>query len=400
MAIPTLFCPLGPCNRPTGQHAARAPASPRTNQALHGPRGQDDDNVLQELSYPERRLGLYTDLYQHRAAIESIVSFHMNLSNEQTCSVGEVKEWISGSFNVCIPVYIDGGDNTVPRNVLIRFLLPFKVGETQRPDNANEKLRSETATFIWVRQRIPPPSPYLSHNCPFDQITGYLIMDYIVSTDTAMLSEFWGKLRLDQKRRTNLFRGLSRIILSLAQHPFDRIGSLKIDNDGSIKHTNRPLTLRLHHLENESVPTNIDRDLTFPTSDDYFMDLLSYHDSRLRHAPNLIQNNADGEAQLSTLTIMRALLPHFFYRELRRGPFVLTWTDLHQSNLFVDSDWNIKSLVDLEWTCSLPVEIIHPPYWLTNYTVDQLYLEKYLDAFSEAYSEFINILKKKKKICI
>jgi hypothetical protein len=112
-------------------------------------------------------------------------------------------------------------------------------------------------------------------------------MDHVGSTDTVMLSESWDKLRHDQKRRTDLFRGLSQIILSLARLPFDRIGSLTIDDQGILKHTNRPLTLRLHHLENETVPTNIDRDLTYSTSDSYFMDLLSYHDSRLRHAPKL-----------------------------------------------------------------------------------------------------------------
>ncbi|GAB1200703.1 hypothetical protein APSETT444_010079 [Aspergillus pseudonomiae] len=223
-------------------------------------------------------------------------------------------------------------------------------------------------------------------------------MDHVGSTDAMMLSESWDKLRHDQKRSTNLFRGLSQIILSLAQSPFDRIGSLTIDNQGFIKHTNRPLTLRLHHLENESVPTNMDRDLTYSTSDSYFMDLLSYHDSRLRHAPNSIRDKADGEAQLSTLTIMRALLPHFSCRDYRRGPFIMTLTDLHQSNLFVDSDWNIKSLVDLEWTCSLPVEMLHLPYWLTSRGVDQLYNGEHLDAFSKVHAEFMNVFEEEEQV--
>jgi hypothetical protein len=34
---------------------------------------------------------------------------------------------------------------------------------------------------------------------------------------------------------------------------------------------------------------------------------------------------------------------HFLYR----------LTDLHPSNIFVDSDWNIKYVIDLEWACSL-----------------------------------------------
>ncbi|KAL3455738.1 hypothetical protein BJX64DRAFT_281883 [Aspergillus heterothallicus] len=300
----------------------------------------DDDNVLQELSYPERRLGFYT------------------------CRVGEVKEWIAGSFNVCVQVDIDGQDHNAPKRVLIRFPLLYNIRQNcpsipiprlrvfafaQGPCFAAIEHTSIFSRLKWYIYRVvssifryPHRPPYLSRNCPFNLTTGYLIMDH---------------------RRTTLFRGLSQIILSLAQKPFGRIGSLTINNQGIIKHTNRPLTLRLHHLDNESVPTNMDRDFTYSTSDSYLMDLLSYHNSRLRYAPN---RNKAGEAQLSTLTIMRALLPHFSYRDYRRGPFIMTLTDLHQSNLFVDGDWNIKSLVDLEWTCSLPVEMLHPPYWLTS----------------------------------
>ncbi|RAH59988.1 hypothetical protein BO85DRAFT_467618 [Aspergillus piperis CBS 112811] len=357
----------------------------------------DDDNVLQELSYPQRRVDFYT------------------------CRVEEVKDWISGSFNVCIPVVIDGQDGRTSKKVLMRFPLPYRVGESQQPGNSDEKIRCEAATYIWTRQNCPsisipqlwgfafaqgPCFTAIQHTSIFSRLkwylhrvlsplfglkTGYLLLDHVGSSDAVMLSESWDRLRHDRKRRANLFRGLSQIILSLAQFPFDRIGSLTIDNHGIVKLTNRPITLRLHHLENESVPTNMDRDLVYSTNDSYYMDLLSYHDSRLRHVPNSIRDKADGEAQLSTLTIMRALLPHFSCRKHRRGPFIMTLTDLHQSNLFVDSDWNIKSLVDLEWTCSRPVEMLHPPYWLTSRGVDQLYEGEHLDAFSEIHAEFMEV---------
>ncbi|RDW68765.1 uncharacterized protein DSM5745_08525 [Aspergillus mulundensis] len=366
----------------------------------------------------------------------------MNLNKRQTCRVGEVKDWISGSFNVCIPVDIDGQDGNASKRVLIRFPLPYKVGESQHPGNADEKLRCEAATFIWIQQNCPsvpiprlwgfafaqgpcftaiehipflgrlkwyfhrvvssvfgypPRSPYLPRKCSFSLTSGYLLMDHVGSTGTAMLSESWDKLRHDRARRTNLFRGLSRIILSFAQFPFDRIGSLTLNDQGIITLTNRPLTLRLHHIENEAVPTDIDRDLTYSTSDSYFMDLLSCHDSRLRHAPNSIRDKADGEAQLSTLTIMRALLPHYSCRNYRRGPFIMTLTDLHQSNIFVDSDWNVNALVDLEWACSQPVEMLHPPYWLTSRGVDQLYKGEHLDAFSKVHAEFLGIFEEEEQ---
>lgn len=122
----------------------------------------DDDNVLQELSYPERRVEFYVYLYQHRTVIESIVSYHMNLNKKQTCRVEEVKYWISGSFNVCIPVVIDGQDGRTPKRVLMRFPLPYKVGESQQPGNSDEKLRCEAATYIWTRQNCPSiPIPQL-----------------------------------------------------------------------------------------------------------------------------------------------------------------------------------------------------------------------------------------------
>ena len=45
---------------------------------------------------------------------------------------------------------------------------------------------------------------------------------------------------------------------------------------------------------------------------------------------------------------MKALLPYFSNKELREGPFLYRLTDLHPSNIFVDSDWNVKFVIDLE----------------------------------------------------
>ncbi|OOF98994.1 hypothetical protein ASPCADRAFT_162880 [Aspergillus carbonarius ITEM 5010] len=403
----------------------------------------DDDNVLQELQYPERRIQFFTYLFMNRSAIEAIVSHHLGLKGKQTCRIGEVKEWISGSFNVCIPVYIQPCSTNASKRVLIRFPLPYKVGEFQRPGNAEEKLRCEAATFIWIQENCPsipiphlwgfgfadghhltaiehiplfprliwytrrllssifgylPPGRYVNRPAPESLQTGYLIMDYVEPTEGVMLSQSWESLRHDKCRRNNLFRGLSRIILSLAQTPFTQIGSLTLDTNGVIKLTNRPLTLRLQHLENECIPTSIDRDLTYSTTDAYLLDLLACHDSRLRHSPNSVRDEFDGQAQLSILTIMRALLPHFTSRDLRRGPFVLTLTDLHQSNIFVDGDWNVKYLVDLEWTCSRPAEMLHPPYWLTSRGVDQLEKGEHLDAFRDIHSEFMDVFEEEERL--
>ncbi|KAJ6188521.1 hypothetical protein N7519_003429 [Penicillium mononematosum] len=93
---------------------------------------------------------------------------------------------------------------------------------------------------------------------------------------------------------------------------------------------------------------------------------------------------------------MKALLPHFSNKELREGPFLFRLADLHPSNILVDSDWNIKFVIDLEWVCSLPAETLHPPYWLTGCSVDEL-TEEHLETFSKAYEEFVGVFEEEEK---
>ncbi|KAL2869521.1 uncharacterized protein BJX67DRAFT_392056 [Aspergillus lucknowensis] len=360
---------------------------------------EDDGNVLLELSYPENRIQFYTYLLLHRNEIESIVSFHLGLSGKQSCRLGEVKEWLSGSFNVCIPVYVGNWKEDTPR-VLIRFPLPYK-----------ENCRSIPLPHLWGFGFADGVSLTAIETAPLISRLMWRFRWFVSSflrkplacryfPYGAMLSETWDELRHDETRRNNLFRGLSRIILSTTQCRFDRVGSLTINNQGFIRLTNRPLALCLQHLENESIPTNIGREITYAATDAYLSDLLECHNLRVRHAPNSIRDEFYGQAQLSALTIMRAILPHFTRRDLGHGPYVLSLTDLHQSNLFVDDDWNIKYLVDLEWTCSQPVEMLQPPYWLTSRGVDQLQKGEHLNAFSNMHTEFTDTLEDEEQLSL
>lgn len=221
-------------------------------------------------------------------------------------------------------------------------------------------------------------------------------MEYVGNSEIQILSRTWDTERHDEAKRKNLFRDLSRIMLSLSQNPLPHIGSWTHDSNGVLRLSNRPLTLRYHQLENGGIPTNIDRGMTYPTADTYYLDLLSYHDSRIRHQPNSILDPDDGRAQMARLTIMRALLPHFTHRELREGPILYRLTDLHPSNIYVDSQWNIKKVIDLEWTCSLPAETSRPPYWLTGRPIDFLTGE-HLNNFKKAYEVFVDTFKEEER---
>ncbi|KAM0424876.1 hypothetical protein ACHAPT_009932 [Fusarium lateritium] len=241
-------------------------------------------------------------------------------------------------------------------------------------------------SILWMLGR-PAPSGYVIHPHRQKLASGYLLVDYV--QDGRMLSETWDTLREDRNRRITLFRDVSRIILSLAQVQLPRNGSLTMVNHGVVTLTNRPLTLQLQQLENQGIQTSIPRDLTYVTSDTYLLDLLACHDNRIRHGPNTILDHSDGQSQLSALTIMRALMPHFANRDPRRRSFTLMLTDLHPSNIFVDGDWHVTCLIDLEWACSQPAEMLHPSYWLTNRAIDQI-TDEHLTDYSERHEEFMS----------
>ena len=69
--------------------------------------GMDDDMLL-KMRYPEQQAEFCMELDSKREEIESLVSYHLGL-DRRACEVGSVEDWISGGFNVCIPVNVRTG---------------------------------------------------------------------------------------------------------------------------------------------------------------------------------------------------------------------------------------------------------------------------------------------------
>lgn len=176
----------------------------------------------------------------------------------------------------------------------------------------------------------------------------YLLLEYIDETRGQRLSETWETGQTDPHLRQNLFRGLARTMLRMAQVPFPRIGSLVIDDSGFLQLANRPLTLEIQDLESEGIPLDIPRDRPYYTVGLYVDNLLHCHDNRLRHQLNAVNNIGDSASQTAALTILRAVRPDLFRRSLNYGPFVMLLTDINRHNLIVDRNWSIACHIDLE----------------------------------------------------
>lgn len=122
---------------------------------------REDENVIQKLQYPERRAIFYVYLYRRRAHISKLVSRHLNLPLT-SFRLGQIKEWVHGSFNVCIPIHVKPSRPGLPEKAIIRFALPYKTGDEHFFGNADEKVRCEAATYLWLQQNCPDvPIPRL-----------------------------------------------------------------------------------------------------------------------------------------------------------------------------------------------------------------------------------------------
>ncbi|KAF2756136.1 hypothetical protein EJ05DRAFT_512686 [Pseudovirgaria hyperparasitica] len=409
-------------------------ATPKT--ALTEEEALDTDADITPKLYSLQNTIKFKDaLNLRRSEIENLIHRHLGISQSDFV-LSERAEWICGSFNICLPIHISSTHHLkLPQRALIRFPLPFGVGETFDPGNADEKLRCEAATYIWLQSNcptIPIPRllgmgfpgmqsftaieneslwnrivwyvrrsltwmhgstlpPYFAHqrNCLFDH--GYLLMEYV--EEGRMLSSSWAKHRGDENRQGNLYRSLAKIMLSLASVPLPRIGSWTMDDRGVISLTNRPLLDLTLLWSRHRIPTDIPRNMTYSSTQPFVHDLLTLQDTRMRYQLNSILSITDGLYQLSALTALRSLISRFWDHHTRNGPFVLTLADLHQSNILVDDEWNITRLIDFEFAPVRPVQMNHVPYWLSDKGVDQL-AGPDLDEYKALYDEFLTVLER------
>lgn len=238
------------------------------------------------------------------------------------------------------------------------------------------------------------PCRYVSHGRTLFN-TGYLLLEDVKSDGINTLWESWEHHRNDSMKRKNLIRDLSDIILAVGRKTMPRIGSLTVDDHGYLGLNNRPLTVPLQQLENERIDPGIERSYTYTNAISYAVELLESHNQTLRYQPNAVDDEDDGLLQMSTYACMQTVLPQFFPRSTRRGPFILRLTDIHQSNIFVDEEWHIRSLVDLEYAAFLPREMELTPFWLDSRDLDGLSTDP--DRFDPVHREFVSIFREQER---
>lgn len=117
---------------------------------------KQETNVLIALDDYKLMIKQFTRYRKHSILVRKAVAHHLGIPLEE-CRLEEPNKWIFGSFNVCIPVLIRDR-----REVLIRFPILHKIGDSFQPGNADEKIRCEAGTYAWLQKYCPSiPIPKL-----------------------------------------------------------------------------------------------------------------------------------------------------------------------------------------------------------------------------------------------
>lgn len=97
--------------------------------------------------------------------MKAVVVHHLGLSSIDVCYIAKMEDWLCGSFNVCIPITIEAWESRQQpgRRVILRFPLPYRVGNEFSPGNGDEKIQCEAGAYAWLQQNcrdVPIPQLY------------------------------------------------------------------------------------------------------------------------------------------------------------------------------------------------------------------------------------------------
>lgn len=129
------------------------------NEVTYSDVKDEEFNILRQLGYHAEQSRFFAHLLDRRSWMQTVVAHHLNVS-PAACHVAGIEEWLHGSFNVCVPIAIDTWNG---KRALLRFPLPYRVGEAFRPGNGDEKIRCEAGTYAWLQENcagVPIPRLY------------------------------------------------------------------------------------------------------------------------------------------------------------------------------------------------------------------------------------------------
>ncbi|OJD24077.1 hypothetical protein ACJ73_04565 [Blastomyces percursus] len=302
----------------------------------------------------------------------------------------EVKK---GSHNVCYPVVFTHAAGDIPN-----------VKSTQSPERwmiripllprlafPEEKMRGEIATMKYIAEKTTTPIPHLiRYSINRDNIIGlpFMAVEYIAGktlhgTDVP---------RLPEGLKSHLFDQLADVYIQLYRQQFDRVGALTLDSNDEnwVFEHNRPLTIEVNDQEVSGMKSSdiIPAHQTYNSTVDYAYAILKLIFNDFYHGKDSVFNEKDARNYLYGMFASQGIVMEWVDRKANHGPFILMHGDFRPPNIFVDENLNITSIIDWEWSHTVPPQMFVPPSWITGQELPAATEKPYDFEFTVYVSQF------------
>ena len=138
---------------------------------------------------------------------------------------------------------------------------------------------------------------------------------------------------------------------------------------------------------------------TYACMEAFMSDILTFHDNQFLNQPNAVYNEEDCRGQMAVKALLQTISHHFINERFRYSPYLLQYTDFHNSNIIINSQWHVKRLIDLEQVSSLPREILAVLYWVTGRGINQIQGE-HLNEFNKVRQQFMDIFREEETLML
>lgn len=229
------------------------------------------------------------------------------------------------------------------------------------------------------------PAPFFS----------FLILEYVEGQKL----NYADVKKLNDEQRGRLYLSLADIHIQLRRLEFPAIGRLAMQDRGLVQVGKRVTTLdtNMQQLENGTVAEVIN---TYHGNDDvlfsagrYVELLLDLADNAFRKGRGTASDEEEAADYLYHLHLFRQHTENWVDHSLDQGPFVLVHGDLEIFNLVLDDEMNIISVLDWEWSRVVPLQLYHPPLWLSSVPFESLCYGYRYSQYLERFDEFLAVLR-------
>ncbi|EER37404.1 conserved hypothetical protein [Histoplasma capsulatum H143] len=314
----------------------------------------------------EKEVKSFIDAIQPSSVCKLASSLH---SEKKPCQIFSDPK--KGSYNICFPVVFTDSADDLPdvestesaERWMIRIpLLP-------RLAFPEEKMRGEIATMKYIAEKTTIPIPRLvEYSINRDNILGlpFMAVEYITGktlyeTDVP---------RLPEELKSHLFGQLADVYIQLYRQQFDHVGALTLDSNDEnwVFEHNRPLTIELNDQElcgmksSEIIPAH----RTYNSTIDYTYAILKLVFNDFYHGKDSVFDEEDARNYLYAIFASQGIVMDWVDQRDNHGPFILMHGDFRPPNIFVDDDLNIISIIDWEWSHTVPPQMFVPPSWITG----------------------------------